>query len=115
MELTEVIIEAIQNLKGTSIVKIDFSKIEGAVCSDFIICEGGSNTHVNAIAQSVSKHTKTTLKTGPIGRDGQDDAEWIIVDYGSVMVHVFQRATRELYNLESLWADAEITEIPDLD
>ncbi len=115
MELTTAIIEAIQNLKGRSIVNIDLSKIENAICSNFIICEGGSNTHVNAIADEVTKYVSKTAKAKPIGKDGEDEAQWIVIDYGTVMVHVFQRATREHYNLEGLWADGTIYAIEDLD
>lgn len=115
MELTEVIIEAIQNVKGKRIVDIDLSKIENAICSNFIICEGGSNTQVSAIAESVSNYVKAETNTYPIGKDGGNEAEWIIIDYGSVMVHIFQRPIREHYNLEGLWADGVVNEIPDID
>lgn len=115
MELTTTIIEAIQNLKGKKIVNIDLTKIEAAICSNFIICEGGSNTQVSSIANSVVKHTKASAKVSPIGREGEKLAQWIAIDYGHIMVHIFQREIREHYNLEGLWADGEINEIPDLD
>lgn len=115
MELTTAIIEGIQNLKGEKIINVDLSKIETAICSNFIICEGNSNTHVNSIATSVNKFVKTNVGERPLGKDGEDEAEWIVMDYGSVMVHIFQRETREHYNLEGLWADGIINEIPALD
>lgn len=115
MDLSNTIIKAIQDVKGKQIINIDLSKIENAICSNFIICEGTSNTHVNAIADSVSKHTRSELNIKPIGKDGQNEAEWIILDYGSVMVHVFQRSIREHYNLEGLWADGIIHQIEDID
>lgn len=115
MELTQAIIEAIQNVKGKRIVNIDLSKIENSICSNFIICEGGSNTQVNAITDSVSKYVKTETKTSPIGKDGTNEAEWVIIDYGSVMVHIFQRPIREHYNLEGLWADGVVNEIADVE
>ena len=115
MELPQIIIDAIQNLKGKRIVNIDLSHIENAICSNFIICEGGSNTQVSAIADAVSKHVKSKTKQRPIGKDGEDEAKWIVLDYGSVMVHIFQHETREYYNLEGLWADGIVNEIPDLD
>ena len=114
MELTQVIIESIQNLKGKRIVDIDLSHIENAICSNFIICEGGSNTQVSAIAEAVVKGVKAETKQRPIGKDGEDEAKWIVIDYGSVMVHVFQRETREYYNLEGLWADGIVNQIEDL-
>jgi len=114
MELNQAIIEAIQNVKGKRIINIDLSKIENAICSNFIICEGGSNTQVSAIADEVEKHVKNLSHIKPIGKDGQDEAEWIVIDYGSVMVHIFQRPIREYYNLEGLWADGIIHEIADV-
>lgn len=115
MELTQAIIEAIQNVKGKRIVDIDLSKIENAICSNFIICEGNSNTQVSAIADSVTKFVRSEANTKPIGKDGTDEAEWVIIDYASVMVHIFQRPIREHYNLEGLWADGVIKEIEDVD
>ncbi len=115
MELLDTIIEAIQDVKGKQIVNIDLSKIENAICSNFIICEGNSNTQVSAIADSVAKKVKSELKVKPLGKDGENEAEWIIIDYGSVMVHVFQRPIREHYNLEGLWADGIVSHIEDID
>lgn len=114
MELTQAIIEGIQNVKGQRIVNIDLSKIDTAICSNFIICEGTSNTQVSAIADSVVKHTRSTINERPMGKDGEDEATWIAIDYGSVFVHIFQREARDHYNLESLWADGIINEIPEL-
>lgn len=115
MELPQIIIEAIQSLKGKRIVDIDLSHIDNAICSNFIICEGGSNTQVSAISDAVVKHVKATAHQGPIGKDGTDEAQWIVIDYGSVMVHIFQRETREYFNLEGLWADGIVNEIADID
>ena len=115
MELTQAIIEAIQNMKGKRIVNIDLSNIDNSICSNFIICEGGSNTQVSAIADSVSTFAKAETGVHPIGKDGSNDAEWVILDYGSVMVHIFQRPIREHYNLEGLWADGIVNEIADID
>lgn len=114
MELTQVIIEGIQNMKGQRIVNIDLSKVKNAVCTNFIICEGTSNTQVSAIAGSVAKHTHSVIAEKPIGKEGEQEATWVVLDYGSVMVHVFQRETRELYNIEGLWADGDISEIAEL-
>ncbi len=115
MELTEVIIEAIQDIKGKRIVNIDLSKIDNAICSNFIICEGSSNTQVSAIADAVITHVKSKINVRHIGKDGQNEAEWIIIDFGSVMVHIFQRPIRDRYNLEGLWADGIVNEIEDID
>ncbi len=111
MEINKAIVEAIENVKGERIVAIDLSAIEHAICSHFIICEGGSNTQVGAIADKVSKHVRKELGIRPLGKDGEEAAEWIVIDYGSVMVHIFQRHIRELYNLEALWADGVMSEV----
>lgn len=106
-KLTEVILEGIQNLKGKNITLIDLESIQHTECSSFIICHGTSSTHVNSIAQSVEETVKEKLEMDVWHRDGYRNAIWILLDYGDVMVHVFQRDAREFYNLEGLWADAK--------
>lgn len=106
-KLTEVILEGIQNLKGKNITLIDLESIQHTECSSFIICHGTSSTHVNSIAQSVEETVKEKLGMDVWHRDGYRNAIWILLDYGDVMVHVFQRDAREFYNLEGLWADAK--------
>lgn len=108
-KLLEVIVEGLQNIKAKSIHILDLSTIENAVCKYFIVCHGTSKTHVNAVAQSVEMDVKTILKEFPWKKEGFVNGEWVLLDYSSVVVHVFQQHTREFYNLEGLWADAEVT------
>jgi ribosome-associated protein len=78
-----------------------------------VICDADSNTHVNAIAESIEE---TVIKQTPdklYHSEGQQNAEWILLDYINIVAHVFLRETREYYNIEGLWADAEITLIND--
>jgi ribosome-associated protein len=112
-ELLDKIVEGIQEKKGEKIVTVDMSRLENFVCRYFVICEGKSNTHVCAIADSVKDYVREKLKVKPFATDGYANAQWIAMDYGDIMVHVFQPAQRDLYRLESLWEDAIITKMPD--
>jgi len=107
-KLRNVIVEGIEDVKGEDIIIMDLQDIETAVCDYFIICTGTSNTHVNAIAGSVRRKTKEDLKENPWNIEGEDNGEWVLMDYVDIVVHVFQKHTREYYDLESLWGDAEI-------
>ena len=112
--LANVIIEGMQENKAKEIVSLNLKEIETAVCDYFIICHGTSNTHVSAIADSVIEETIKTLKDKPFNREGLENGEWILLDYGNVVVHVFQRETRDFYNIEKLWGDADIDHIKDI-
>ncbi len=113
--LGPMIIEGIQERKGRAIAVVDLSEIESAPVSEFIICQGNSSQQVAAIADSVRDYLLDNYGIKPYNYDGYRNAQWIVIDYGDTLVHVFTRETRQLYNLEELWADAPITEIPDLD
>ena len=80
------------------------------VCDYFIICDGTSNTQVNAIVNSIQKKVSKEIKDKPWHVEGSDNAEWVLLDYVNVVVHVFQKHVREYYNIESLWGDAKTTE-----
>ena len=105
------IIEAIENIKGKEINILDLRELENTVCDYFIICEGSSNTQVNAISGSVQKLVSKELKDKPWHIEGQTNSEWVLMDYVNVVVHIFQKHVREYYDIESLWGDAKITEI----
>ncbi len=114
-DLSKLIIEGIQNRKGRNISIVDMTHIEAAPVSRFIIAEGNSNMQVGAIADSVREFVLENGDTKPYKYDGYTNAEWIVVDYGDTLVHIFQPEARIRYNLEDLWSDAVITDIPDLD
>ena len=113
--LREAILEGIQRLKGKNISIVDLESINHTECGHFIICHGTSSTQVTSIAQSVEETVKEITGEDVWHRDGYRNALWILIDYGDVMVHVFQEEAREFYNLEGLWADAKITNIKDED
>ena len=110
-ELISVIIKGIDDEKGDDIQLLDLRKIENTVCDYFIICSGSSNTQVNAITGSIQKLVSKELKDKPWHVEGQNNSEWILMDYVNVVVHVFQKQIREFYDIESLWGDAIVTNI----
>ena len=109
--LIATVIEGIEDVKGKEINILDLREIENTVCDYFVICEGTSNTQVNAIVNSIQKKVSKTLKDKPWHIEGEDNAEWVLMDYVNVVVHVFQKHIREYYDIESLWGDAKMTEI----
>lgn len=110
-KLTDKIIEAIQDTKGEDIMIFDLSGIENSVAETFIICSGNSNTQVAAIAGNIEKKVRNELKERPWHVEGTDNAMWVLVDYVSVVVHIFQKQIREYYDIEELWGDAKITRV----
>ena len=109
------IISGIQEKKGKNITIIDLKGISGVVCDFFVICEGNTPTQVAAVAESVEHVVKTDTKESPIRVQGQQLAEWVGIDYGDIIVHIFIPEKRNYYNIENLWSDAKITTIAALD
>jgi len=105
-QLVTQIILGIEDVKGKDIDILDLRKIENTVCDYFIICNGTSRTHVNAIANSIEKSVSKKLKEKPWHVESSTNSEWILIDYVNVVVHVFQKHTREFYDIEGLWGDA---------
>jgi len=108
-ELTDLIIDSIQEIKGKNIVKLDLRLLEDAPTDFFIICEGTSTTQVKGISDNIQKRLKETgLLASHV--EGERSALWICLDYFNAVVHVFYPETRQFYELEDLWGDATITE-----
>ena len=105
------IIKGIEDVKGENIRILDLRDIENTVCDYFILCDGNSNTQVNAISSSIQKNVSKSLKEKPWHVEGESNAEWVLLDYVNVVVHVFQKHLRAFYNLEELWGDAKITDV----
>ena len=108
------LIEAIQDKKGRGVCSIDLSSIQTAPASNFIICQGKTPSQTSAIADNVVLKARENEGRKPSTVDGTRNGQWIIVDFGEVMVHIFTPDFREFYNLEDLWSDGEIENIPDL-
>ena len=105
------VVEGLQEIKGQNITVLDLREIENAVTDFFIIAEGNSNTQVNSLADSVHKVVRENVGDRPWHIEGRENSEWVLMDYVSVVVHIFQTGIREFYDLESLWGDAEVTTI----
>lgn len=110
-DLVQSVVHGMLERKAKEIVTIDLRKIPNAVTNFYVICHGTSNTQVEAIAESIGIEVDKQLRDRPVHVEGADVAEWILLDYVDVVVHVFQEQSRRFYNLEDLWADAEMTTI----
>ncbi len=110
-DLLSNIIKGIEEVKGNDIDILDLRAIDNSACDYFIICNGNSNTQVSAIVNSVQKTVSKEMKDKPWHVEGMENAEWVLMDYVNIVVHVFQKQIREYYNIESLWGDAKITTI----
>mgnify|MGYP001179114451 FL=1 len=106
--ITQILL-GIDQVKGVEVNLLDLRNIENTVCDYFIVCTGTSNTHVSAIVGSVQKTVSKALQEKPYHTEGQDNGEWVLMDYVDIVVHVFQKQIREYYNIEELWGDAKTT------
>ena len=114
-QFADAVVEGIQEKKGKNITILDLTELEHTITDYFVICEGDSNVHVDAVSDSVEDYIREKLSEKPYHVEGRENAQWILIDYVDVVVHVFQHSVRDFYNLESLWADAKRTDIPNLD
>ena len=113
--LIDSIIDGIQDVKGKDIVILNLSELPNAIADFFIICSGDSSTQVESAAQAIVRRTRKEVQQKPWHQEGTRNAEWVLLDYVDVVVHVFYKGLREFYNLEGLWADAERIDIPNID
>ncbi len=105
------ILEGIENVKGENIVVINFQDVDTSIADYFIVTSANTSTQVNAIANSVERTVRKEINERPIHVEGKENATWILLDYGNVVVHIFQTETRNYYDIESLWNDAKIETI----
>lgn len=110
-KLLDAIIEGVQRKKGIDIVVVDLRETDNTECDYFVICHGSSNTQVNSLGQSVEETVKELIDERAWHTDGYRNAQWVLLDYANIMVHVFQKEYRDFYNIEGLWADAKFTNI----
>lgn len=110
-KILDAAIEGIRRIKGKELLMIDLTTIHHSECSYFVICHGTSNTQVEALAHSVEETVKEMTGENTWHKDGYRNSIWILLDYGDLMVHVFNEEARTFYNLEGLWSDAKITQI----
>jgi ribosome-associated protein len=112
-KLSKAVVAGMQEKKAQDIVVMDMRDTKNAIADFFVICSGSSDKQVEAIARSVDEEVEKKLKENPWHMEGKNNKEWVILDYITVVVHIFKKDKREFYALEKLWGDAHITEIPD--
>lgn len=110
-QLMTLIVKGIEEVKGKDIVILDLRSIENTIFDYFVICTGSSNTHVNAIVNSLQKTVSKEIKVKSWHIEGYNNAEWVLIDYITIVVHVFQKQIRSFYGIESLWGDAQMVSI----
>ena len=113
-ELNDLIVDSIQDIKGKNIIKLDLRKLEDAPTDYFIICEGDSNIQVKSISDNIHKRMKQEAGNYPNHIEGEQNAQWILLDYFNTVIHVFHKEKRKFYELENLWSDAVFTEYESL-
>lgn len=106
--LASIVVEGVFEKFGEDVVQIDLRKIKNAVADFFIVCHGKSRAQVEAIADSVQSEVKKAVGVNVWKKEGFENAEWVLLDYVDVVVHIFQHENRRYYKLEELWADADV-------
>jgi ribosome-associated protein len=114
-QLVEAIIKGIQEKKGQDITIANLEGIDGTVCNYFVICQGNSPMQVEAITESIGDIVLADVHDKPMHVIGLGLSQWVAMDYGDVIVHIFVPELRTFYDLENLWEDAKLTKIPNLD
>ena len=110
----DLIVDAIRDIKGKNIIKLDLTKIEDAPADYFIVCEGESTVQVSSIAQNIKKRVKEEAGNNRGNIEGLSDSTWVLIDYFDTVVHVFHPETRRFYDIEDLWSDAHFVEYQDI-
>jgi len=113
--LADTIVKGLQEKKGSGIVMADLQDIDGAICRYMIICEGKNPNQVSSLSDSVIDTVNALMREKPLTVEGVRNAQWIGMDYGTVIVHILLPALRSFYRIENLWEDSKIAIIPDLD
>lgn len=101
-----ILADAIQDKKGQNVVSLDLRGIEGTISDWFVVCNADSTTNVAAISDNIIKEMREQLGLKPLRMQGFENNFWVILDYGNIVVHIFQTPYRAFYRLEDLWADA---------
>lgn len=114
-KMVDTIVKGIQEKKGKNITVADLRGIDGAIAAYFIICEGNSPAQVEAITESVGDTMRIELKEKPVNVVGLGTDQWVAIDFVDVMVHIFLPEARQFYDLDTLWQDANLQHIADID
>ena len=114
-QLVTSIVEGIQEKKGHHISVADLTDIDDTICQYLVICDGNSPSHISAIYESVREMAQKHTGEKPNAVDGLRNSLWVAMDYADVVVHIFLPETRQFYDIDHLWEDAQVEQIPDLD
>jgi ribosome-associated protein len=106
LDLARRIVELAEDKKAADIVLLDLGELT-TLADAFVICSGGSERQISAIADGIVEGLKDE-RVKPIGREGTSESHWVLIDYGSVIVHVFTPPERDYYQLEKHWAEARV-------
>ena len=111
-EIAYAVTKALDEKKGMNIKLLKIDRVS-SLADYFLICTGTSNTHVRTLCD-YAEYTLEELGEPMLGREGHRGNSWELLDYGTIVVHVFTEEAREFYSLERIWADAEIVDISDI-
>ena len=109
-KLSHAIVKGMQEKKASEIIVMDLREVKNAVADFFVICSGNSDKQIEAISESIDEDVYKALKEKPWHTEGKSNKEWMILDYISVVAHIFRKDRRQFYALDKLWGDAQITE-----
>jgi ribosome-associated protein len=109
--LSKLVVQGMQERKAKDITILDLTKVKNAVADYFVLCSASSDTQADSIAESIEKYVYKEAKENVWMKEGKNNKEWILLDFVSVVGHVFKNEVREHYNLEGLWGDAIVTEV----
>ena len=112
--LSDIVVKGMQEKKASDITVMDLRNVKNAVADFFVICSGTSDTQVDAIAESIDKEVSEKLSQSPWHREGTNNKEWLLLDYVDVVAHIFKPEKRKFFGLESLWGDATIRTLEDV-
>jgi ribosome-associated protein len=114
-KLCDAVVKGMQEKKAADILVMDLRKVKNAVADFFVLCSGGSDKQLDAIADSVDTEVYKALKENPWHVEGKNNKEWMLLDYFDVVVHIFKKEKRDFFALEKLWGDAEMIEIKEVE
>ena len=111
--MTDIIVRGLFEMKGEKVALIDLRNIESRMCDWFVISHAPSTRQVDSLAWSVEDVVSKETGVKPYHVEGKENCIWVLLDYGDILVHIFQQPYRDFYDLESLWADGRVTYLED--
>lgn len=110
LKLVEYVVKAADDIKAQDFTVLDLREVS-SITDYFVICTGSSSTQTKAIADNIEEKLNKDHSLRLLRREGYQHGAWILLDYGSVVVHIFKPEERDFYNIERLWRDAEVLEV----